>query len=45
MDEKNYFMDDEENDLIASMTNEEFMEYIECLAIEIEEEAKENKHE
>lgn len=45
MDEKNYFINDEESSLIASMTDDELMRYIECLEIEVEEEEKGNKHE
>lgn len=41
--EQSYFKDDEEEKLLASLSDEEFLEYMECLAIEIEEEEKENE--
>ena len=36
-DERKYFMEDEEERLIASMSEEEFIEFMGCLAVAINE--------
>jgi len=35
--EKSYFQEDDEEKLILSLSDEEFLSYMECLAIEIKE--------